>query len=134
MTTADRSILTTDGYGDFQIDALFEEELLKIRQESRHPNSTKVVFDWNWLCMNLQAHSDIPPVQAGFLFAAGLTGHIISVPEHDIHKYVEKSEKFKTMAVTLGRAIAYRGTSDVHVKFCLHIKNSLHFFYQIIYF
>lgn len=34
---------------------------------------SNIMFDWDWLYMNLRAYQDCPPIQAGFLLASGLT-------------------------------------------------------------
>uniref|UniRef100_A0A915D2V7 Anaphase-promoting complex subunit 1 n=1 Tax=Ditylenchus dipsaci TaxID=166011 RepID=A0A915D2V7_9BILA len=78
-------------------------------------SSSNVVFDWDWLCMNLKAHQDQPPLQAGFLFASGLTGHIRSISLYDIHAFLTKSDKFLVIALLLGSSIAHKGSSDVHI-------------------
>lgn len=37
---------------------------------------SRVIFDWDWLYMNLRAYQEQPTMQAGFLLASGLTGNI----------------------------------------------------------
>lgn len=97
-------------------DVAFGEEITRNRLESSNPNSTTVVFDWEFLCMNLRAHQELPPVQAGFLLASGLTGHIRSINLYDIHSFLTKNNKFFAIAILLGCAIAHRGTSDIYVS------------------
>lgn len=66
--------------------------------------------------MNLKAHQELLPVQAGFLLASGLTGHIRSINLYDIHEFLTKNEKFLAIAVMMGLSIAHRGTSNVNVR------------------
>lgn len=92
----------------------------QIRREQRNQlphkhESEGVLFDWDWLCMNLKAHQELLPVQAGFLMAAGLTGHIRSINLYDIHEFLTKNEKFLAIAVMMGLSVAYRGTSNANV-------------------
>ncbi|KAI1726369.1 anaphase-promoting complex subunit 1 [Ditylenchus destructor] len=76
---------------------------------------SNIMFDWDWLYMNLRAYQDCPPIQAGFLLASGLTCHIRSISLFDIHAFLTKNDKFLIMALLLGCSVAHRGTSDVHI-------------------
>lgn len=77
-----------------------------------------VVLDWDWLSRNVfKANENVPTVQAGLLLAAGLTGHIRSINLYDVHTFLSKNDRFVSIALLIGCAVAFKGTADVHVYF-----------------
>lgn len=73
------------------------------------------VLDWEWLSMCLKAQK-LPGSAAGCLMAFGLTGHIKEVNVYNIHELLAKGDRFLTISLLMGCAIANRGTSDIQVR------------------
>lgn len=72
-------------------------------------------LDWEWLSMSLKGQKT-PCTAAGCLLSFGLTGHIKEVNVYNIHELITKGDRFLTIALLLGCAIAHRGTSDIQVS------------------
>jgi len=74
-----------------------------------------VNLDWEWLSMVLKAQK-LPGAAAGFILAYGLTGHIKEVNVYNIHELLTKGDRFLTIALLMGCAVANKGTSDIQVR------------------
>lgn len=75
-----------------------------------------VALDWEWLSMSIKGQK-ASGTAAGCFLSFGLTGHIKEVNIYDIHELIARGDRFLTISLLLGCAIAHRGTSDIQVGF-----------------